>query len=292
MKRVVHLGSRNYGRLTAAGPDAAVVPDLRRPALRHHVAVPRARRAPGRRSRRCCTRACTTSTSATTAGLRWYRGHFPLQRRAERVAASSASRRRPSSPARTTCTTRRPPARIAADLPGVKLIVLRPRPGRAGLLRSTRTRSPAASRPEPTSAARWPWSRRGWPGRRSGCSPTRTTTASRHQHHAYRARGEYVELARAAGRSCVGRDRMHVVDSERVLRRARSRSTTRSSTSSGCRTLGPYPAVRAAQRPAPQPARRLDRRRSSPSTTRRTTSGWPAGSAAARPGCPQRTVRA
>ncbi len=124
VKRAILAGSRlrpaDRGR-----PDAAVVPDLRRPALRDDLDAPRARAAPGDPQGRAAQgRALLRHRLRPRPGL--------VPRRTSRCSATAraverrgrACPRRPSSPARTTCTTRWRPQRIARDLPDVKLIVL------------------------------------------------------------------------------------------------------------------------------------------------------------------------
>ena len=117
-----------------AGPDAAVVPDLRRPALRHHVAVPGARRAPGGAQGRAAQGRALLRHRRTTAGMAWYRGHFPLQRSADKIE------QRYGVPAQTFESSPyymyhpQAAARIARDLPGVEARRAGPRPGRAGVL--------------------------------------------------------------------------------------------------------------------------------------------------------------
>ena len=84
-----------------------------------------------------------------------------------------------------------------------------------------------------------------------------------HQHHGYRARGRYADqLERLA--QLVGRDRVHVVDSRRLLHRSRTGLRLTSLSSSACRTTAtpsssgttPVPAPRHAGVPADR-ARRL-----------------------------------
>src|SRR5690606_6317559 len=123
VKRVIHTGSRTFGRLTS---EARVLPDF--------LIVG---------GQRCGTTSMYRALAAHPAvlkavlhkgvhyfdinyhrGLSWYRGHFPLQRTARAVAAHTgvAPLTFESSP----CYMYRPLAagRIAADLPWVRLIVL------------------------------------------------------------------------------------------------------------------------------------------------------------------------
>ena len=121
------------------------------------------------------------------------------------------------------------------------------RPGRAGVLGLHATRRPAASRPS-RSSGRSSSSRSGSPARQSGCwRRPGVRQLPPHQHHAYLTRGQYVEQLERL-EALFGRDRLHVVDSQRVLRPAGAGVRRRARLPRPCRRLGR--GVRAAQRPA------------------------------------------
>ena len=123
MKRVVHLGSRSYGRLTAparmtpsfliCGGQRCGTTSLYRALAAHPVVL-----------KAVLHKGVHYFDVGYHNGLRWYRGHFPLQRRAERVRAEFGV------PAQTFESSPyymyhpQAAARIARDLPGTKLIVL------------------------------------------------------------------------------------------------------------------------------------------------------------------------
>jgi len=118
-------------------------------------------------------------------GANWYRTHFPLE-----IAARRLQRRLGAAPqtfASSPYYMVHPlaPARIAADLPGVKLLVLD--------MESDRLREQ---------------------GERLAADPD--STSHEHQHNAYLAREQYIDyLEDLAG--LFGRDRLHVVDSQALL---------------------------------------------------------------------------
>ena len=254
MKRVVHLGSRCVRAADRRRPGCAVVPDLRRPALRHHVAVPGARRAPGG------PQGGAAQGRALLRHVGYHRGHALVP--GALPAAAQRRRRSPSGYGVPAQTFESSPyymyhphaaARIARDLPDVKLVVLVRDPvERAysqhahevarGFEHGARLRQRA--RPGAGPAA---------PAGGAAAPRTRTTTASRTSTtRTGRAASTSRYLAPMA--AAVGRDRIHVVDSERVLHRAGAGRTTRCWTSSACRPTSGVPAVRAAQRPARAPA--------------------------------------
>jgi hypothetical protein len=212
LKRAAHAGSRGYGRLTAS---ARMLPSFLICG-----------------GQRCGTTSMYRALAAHPAilkpvlhkgvhyfdvgyrhGMRWYRGHFPLLRTAAR-----RSRRLGGVPVVTFESSPyylyHPLAadRIAADLPGVRLIVL----VRDPVQRAYSHHAHEVARGfEPETDF----------GRALELEPARLAGATQalrsgeidycfaHQHHAYRARGEYVRyLNRLA--EVVGRARLHVVDSE------------------------------------------------------------------------------
>jgi len=148
-------------------------------------------------------------------GMGWYRGHFPLRRTALKVE------HRYGVPAQTFESSPyymyhpHAAARIARDLPGVRLIALVRDPVERAY--SQHAHELARGFESETSFAR---ALELEPARlrdeeeRITADPRAYSFA--HQHHAYRARGEYAAyLSRLAEHT--GRDRVHVVESERFF---------------------------------------------------------------------------
>jgi len=147
-------------------------------------------------------------------GPAWYRGHFPLQATARRAAPG---------PDRLPITGESSPyymfhplagQRIAADLPGVKMLVLLRDPvERAYSAHTHETARGFETEPferalelEPVRLA----------GEEAKLIADPTYHSHSHQHHAYVTRGRYADqLRRLEG--LFGRDRIHVVDSQRFF---------------------------------------------------------------------------
>src|SRR3954468_5727756 len=123
MKRVVHLGSRSYGRLTSPGrmtPSFLICGGQRcgttsmYRALAAHPAVLKA----------VLHKGVHYFDVSYERGMGWYKAHFPLQKQADRVYEQYGG------PAQTFESSPyymyhpQAAARIAADLPGTKLVVL------------------------------------------------------------------------------------------------------------------------------------------------------------------------
>jgi hypothetical protein len=145
-------------------------------------------------------------------GMRWYRGHFPTARAAERQGAAAGGvpvQTFESSP----YYMYHPLAadRIARDLPGVKLVVL----VRDPVERAYSQHAHEFARGFETEAD-FATALALEPQRLAGQSELLATDphaySFAHQHHGYRARGEYVRYLRRLA-DAVGRDRIHVVDS-------------------------------------------------------------------------------
>ncbi len=213
--RAAHAGSTRYGRLTAAarmlpsflicGGQRCGTTSMYR-ALAAHPAIVKA----------VLHKGVHYFDVAYHQPLSWYRGHFPLMSTARR-----RSRRLGGIPVMTFESSPyymyHPLAagRIARDLPGVKLIVLIRDPVERAysqhaheLARGFET-EPDFGRAldlEPVRLAGQTQRLREDPGYYSFA----------HQHHAYRARGEYVRYLRRLA-AAVGRENMHVVDSERFF---------------------------------------------------------------------------
>ncbi len=145
-------------------------------------------------------------------GPRWYRGHFPTYRAAARASADIEGvpiQTFESSPYYMYHPLSA--ARIAADLPGVRLIVLTRDPvERAYSQHAHEVARGFETETDFAKALALETSRLEGESQRLATDPTAYSFA--HQHHGYRARGEYVRyLERLA--AAVGRERIHVVDS-------------------------------------------------------------------------------
>ena len=146
-------------------------------------------------------------------GAAWYRGHFPLVRTARRAAVGG----------RLPITGESSPyymfhplagARIAADLPDVKLLVLLRDPvERAYSAHAHETARGYESEPFERALDLEP-ARLAGEAERLAADPAYTSYS--HQHHAYVARGRYAEQIERL-ESLFGRDRIHVIDSQRFF---------------------------------------------------------------------------
>jgi hypothetical protein len=214
MKRVVHLGSRSYGRLTAparmtpsfliCGGQRCGTTSLYRALAAHPVVL-----------KAVLHKGVHYFDTSYDRGMAWYRGHFPFQRSGDRIAA------RYGTPAQTFESSPyymyhpQAAARIARDLPGTKLIVLVRDPVERAYSQHAHEVARGFERErdfgavlalEPVRLHRQE--------ERLAAEPDYYSFA--HQHHAYRARGEYARyLATLAGH--VGRERIHVLESERFF---------------------------------------------------------------------------
>jgi sulfotransferase family protein len=217
VKRAVHVGSRSYGRLTAparmlpsfliCGGQRCGTTSMYR-ALAQHPAVLKA----------VLHKGVHYFDVSYRRGPRWYRGHFPLRRTAERV-----SRRLDGVPVQTFESSPyymyHPLAasRLARDLPGVKLLVLVRDPvERAYSQHAHEFARGFESEPDFARALALEPARLRGQTERLATDPNAYSFA--HQHHAYRARGEYIRYLQ---RICavVDRERIHVVDSEQFFAR-------------------------------------------------------------------------
>jgi hypothetical protein len=214
VKRVVHLGSRSYGRLTAparmtpsfliCGGQRCGTTSLYR-ALAAHPAVLKA----------VLHKGVHYFDVSYDRGLGWYKAHFPLNRSGDRVAE------RYDVPAQTFESSPyymyhpQAVARIARDLPQTRLIAL---------VRDPVERAYSQHHHE---VARGFESERDF-GAALALEPARLHRQEEklaedpgyysfaHQHHAYRARGEYARYLSVMAQH-VGRERIHVVESERFF---------------------------------------------------------------------------
>ncbi|GGK14548.1 deacetylase sulfotransferase [Pilimelia terevasa] len=214
VKRVAHAGWRTYGRLTAGdrmlpsflicGGQRCGTTSLYR-ALAAHPAVLKA----------VLHKGVHYFDVGYDRGPGWYRGHFPSQRAAARVEAATGV------PAQTFESSPyymyHPLAarRIAASLPRVRLLVL----VRDPVERAYSQHAHEVARGFETLES-FPDALAAEPARLAGEEERLATDPSHysfsHQHHAYVSRGEYApRLARLA--DVLGRDRIHVVESERFF---------------------------------------------------------------------------
>jgi hypothetical protein len=148
-------------------------------------------------------------------GMAWYRAHFPLQRTAEKVSEryGVAAQTFESSPYYMYHP--QAAARIAHDLPEARLVVLVRDPVERAYSQhhhevargfETERNFGAALALEPARLHRQE--------ERLAEDPSYYSFA--HQHHAYRARGEYARYLGVVAQH-VGRERIHVVESERFF---------------------------------------------------------------------------
>ena len=214
LKRIVHLGTRGYGSLTAdrrmlpsfliCGGQRCGTTSLYR-ALAAHPAVLKA----------VLHKGVHYFDTGYHRGMRWYRGHFPLLRHAERVRArlGVAAQTFESSPYYMYHP--HAVARIAEDLPDVRLVVLVRDPvERAHSQHAHEVARGFESERDFARALALERIRLRGVAERLAADPRAYSFG--HQHHAYRARGEYAtHLERMA--ATVGRDRIHVVDSGRFF---------------------------------------------------------------------------
>jgi hypothetical protein len=214
VKRVVHFGSRSYGRITApqrmlpsfliCGGQRCGTTSLYR-ALAAHPAVLKA----------VLHKGVHYFDTAYHHGIGWYQGHFPTRRTAAKVE------QRYGVPAQTFESSPyymyhpHAVARIARDLPEVKLIALVRDPVERAYSQHAHELA-RGFESEPSFGLALALE----PARLRG-QEERLTTDPRyysfaHQHHAYRARGEYATYLTAMA-SRIGRDRLLVVESERFF---------------------------------------------------------------------------
>jgi hypothetical protein len=212
VKRVVHAGSRSYGRLTAGGrllPSFLICGGQRcgttslYRALAQHPAVMKA----------VLHKGVHYFDIGYHRGFRWYRGHFPTRDRAARRSARLGGI--------PVVTFESSPyymyhplaaGRIAHDLPGVRLVVLVRDPvERAYSQHAHEVARGFEAEPDFGRALALEPARLRGQTERLRTDPAYYSFS--HQHHAYRSRGEYAHhLERLA--ALVGRHRLHVVQSE------------------------------------------------------------------------------
>lgn len=212
VKRLVHVGSRSYGRMTATGrmlPSFLICGAQRcgttsmYRALAAHPAVLKA----------VLHKGVHYFDVGYAHGMRWYQGHFPTRRsgaRRSRLLGGVPVQTFESSP----YYMYHPHAasRIAADLPGVRLVVLVRDPVERAYSHhahevargfETETDFGRALELEPSRLR----------GQAEALALDPGYYSFSHQHQAYRARGEYVRYLEHLS-TVISRDRILVVDSE------------------------------------------------------------------------------
>jgi hypothetical protein len=214
VKRVVHLGSRSYGRITAparmtpsfliCGGQRCGTTSLYRALAAHPVVL-----------KAVLHKGVHYFDVDYRRGMSWYKGHFPLRSSAEKI------RDRYGVPAQTFESSPyymyhpQAAARIAADLPAAKLVVLVRDPvERAYSQHAHEVARGFETELDFASALALEPSRLHRQEDRLAADPAYYSFA--HQHHAYRARGEYARYLDVLARH-VGRERIHVVESERFF---------------------------------------------------------------------------
>ncbi len=214
IKRVVHLGSRSYGRLTAparmtpsfliCGGQRCGTTSLYRAMAQHPVVM-----------KAVLHKGVHYFDVSYRRGMSWYKGHFPRQRHAEKI------KQRHGVPAQTFESSPyymyhpQAAARIAADLPGAKLLVLVRDPvERAYSQHHHEVARGFENERDFGNALALEAARLHRVEERLAADPAYYSFA--HQHHAYRARGEYARYLSVMAQH-VGRERIHVVESERFF---------------------------------------------------------------------------
>jgi hypothetical protein len=148
-------------------------------------------------------------------GMGWYKGHFPMQRSAERVRNRHGFEAQTFESSPYYMYHPQAAARIAADLPRAKLVVLVRDPvERAFSQHHHEVARGFEQERDFGNALALEAARLHRQEHRLATDPTYYSFA--HQHHAYRARGEYARYLSVMAQH-VGRERIHVVESERFF---------------------------------------------------------------------------
>jgi hypothetical protein len=214
VKRVVHLGSRSYGRLTAparmtpsfliCGGQRCGTTSLYR-ALAAHPAVLKA----------VLHKGVHYFDVSYHRGMGWYKAHFPMQRSAEKVRGRCGVEAQTFESSPYYMYHPLAAARIAADLPGTKLLVLVRDPvERAYSQHHHEVARGFEQERDFAIAIALESARMHRQEHKLATDPTYYSFA--HQHHAYRSRGEYARYLSAMAQH-VDRERIHVVESERFF---------------------------------------------------------------------------
>jgi Sulfotransferase domain len=214
VKRVVHFGSRSYGRLTSparmtpsfliCGGQRCGTTSLYRALAAHPVVL-----------KAVLHKGVHYFDTSYRQGMAWYRGHFPLQRTADRISDRYGAPARAFESSPYYMYHPQAAARIARDLPYAKIVVL----VRDPVERAYSQHAHEVARgfePELNfgSALALEPARLHREEEKLAADPEYYSFA--HQHHAYRARGEYARYLDVMARH-VGRERIHVVESERFF---------------------------------------------------------------------------
>lgn len=214
VKKVVHLGSRSYGRITAparmtpsfliCGGQRCGTTSLYRALAAHPVVL-----------KAVLHKGVHFFDTSYQRGMAWYRGHFPMQRSGDKI------KQRYGVPAQTFESSPyymyhpQAAARIARDLPGTKLVVLVRDPvERAYSQHAHEVARGFEQELDFGNALALERARLHRQEERLAQDPAYYSFS--HQHHAYRARGEYARYLSVMAQH-VGRERIHVVESERFF---------------------------------------------------------------------------
>jgi Sulfotransferase domain len=211
VKRIVHAGSCSLGRITAGarilpsflicGGQRCGTTSLHR-ALAQHPAVLKA----------VLHKGMDYFATDYHRGPEWYRAHFPLRRRADRVMGLHGIPGQTFESSPYYLYHPHAAARIARDLPGVRLIVLVRDPvERAYSQHADEVAQGFEMETDFARALKLEPSRLRGQHARLVADPHAYSFA--HQHHAYRARGEYASALEPVAHQ-VGRDQMLVLQSE------------------------------------------------------------------------------
>jgi hypothetical protein len=214
VKRVVHLGSRSYGRLTSparmtpsfliCGGQRCGTTSLYRALAAHPVVL-----------KAVLHKGVHYFDVSYERGMGWYKGHFPTKRSAEKVRSKYGAEAQTFESSPYYMYHPQAAARIAADLPGTKLLVLVRDPvERAYSQHHHEVARGFEQERDFGNALALEAARMHRQEHKLATDPTYYSFA--HQHHAYRARGEYARYLSVMAQH-VGRERIHVVESERFF---------------------------------------------------------------------------
>lgn len=214
LKRAIHATSRGYGRLTAsgrvlptlliAGGQRCGTTSLYRTLSRHPVVL-----------KPVLHKGVHYFDTGYHRGLPWYRAHFPLRRTADAIARQHGAAPQVFESSPYYLYHPLAPQRIARDLPGCRLLVLVRDPVERAY--SQHAHEVARGFETETDFARalaLEASRLAGETERLAADPEYRSHS--HQHHGYRARGQYIDYLEQAAVH-IGRDRIHVVDSGRLF---------------------------------------------------------------------------
>ena len=143
--------------------------------------------------------------------LSWYRSHFPTKRQANALAAEHGYKTNIGESSPYYLWHPLAASRIAADLPDVRLLVLLRDPAERAYSAHAHERARGFENETFERALDLEESRIAGEAERLAKDPAARSTS--HQHHAYVARGQYIEQLEQVEKQ-VGRDRMLVVDSQ------------------------------------------------------------------------------